>query len=49
MNKSSFSKFDELKVLSSEMDPGEIRFFLLALIKGRGAEVFGKIHPSPIL
>jgi hypothetical protein len=33
-----------LKVLSSEKDPVEIR-----LVKERGAEVFRKIHPSPIL
>jgi hypothetical protein len=34
-----------LKVLSSEMDPAEIR----SSLKKRGAEVFRKIRPSPIL
>jgi hypothetical protein len=39
-----------LKVLSSEMDPAEIRFIRWIVIKERGAEVFlEKIRPSPIL
>ncbi len=38
-----------LKVLSSEMDPAEIRFVRKAFIKEKGAEVFRKIHLFPIL
>jgi hypothetical protein len=32
--------FITLKVLSSEMDPAEIRLILKVFIKGRGAEIF---------
>jgi hypothetical protein len=39
---------NSLKVLSSEMDPAEIRFFKKVFIKERGAVVFKKIRPSPI-
>jgi hypothetical protein len=38
-----------LKVLSSEIDPAEIRFIRKAFTKERGAEVFRKIRPSSIL
>jgi hypothetical protein len=38
-----------LKILSSEMDPAEIRFIQKAFIKERGAEIFRKILPSPTL
>ncbi len=31
------------------MDPAEIRFFWLVFIKERGADIFRKIRPSPIL
>ncbi len=37
------------KVLSSEMDPAEIRFIQKAFIKERGAKVLRKICLSPIL
>jgi hypothetical protein len=38
-----------LKVLSSEMDPAEIRFIRWVVIKERGAEAFKKkLCPSPI-
>jgi hypothetical protein len=37
-----------LKVLSSEMDPAEIKFIRKACIKERGVEVFRKIRQSPI-
>jgi hypothetical protein len=36
-------------VLSSEMDPAEIRFIPKAFIKERGTEVFRKICLFPIL
>ncbi len=38
-----------LKVLSREIHPAEIRFIWKAFIEERGAEVFRKIGPSPIL
>jgi hypothetical protein len=38
-----------LKVLSTEIGPAEIRFIRKVFIKERGAEVFKKIRPSPIL
>ncbi len=38
-----------LKVLSSVMDPAEIRFIRKAFLKERGAEISRKIRPSPIL
>jgi|LakMenE01Jun11ns_1017448.scaffolds.fasta_scaffold7646180_1 hypothetical protein len=38
-----------LKVQSPEMDPAETRFLRKAFIQERGAEVFRKIHLSPIL
>jgi hypothetical protein len=38
-----------LKVLSSDMESAEIRFIRKAFIKERGAKVFRKIRPSPIL
>jgi hypothetical protein len=38
-----------LKVLSSEMDPAEIRFIRYIFIKERGAEIFRKIRTSHIL
>ncbi len=38
-----------LKVLSSEMDPAGIRLVRKVFNKERGAEVFRKICPSPIL
>jgi hypothetical protein len=42
-----------LKVLSSEMDPAEIRFIRKAFINGRSAEVFRKnlpfSHPATAL
>jgi hypothetical protein len=38
-------KLSALKVLSSEMDPAEIRFIRKALITERGAEVFNKNPP----
>jgi hypothetical protein len=38
-----------LKVLSSKMDLAETRFNQKAFIRERGAEVFRKICPSPIL
>jgi hypothetical protein len=34
-------------VLSSEMDPAEIRF--IRKVEEREAEIFRKIHPPPIL
>ncbi len=40
---------NQLKVLSNEMHPAEIRFFRKTFIKERGTEVFRKIHPPPIL
>jgi hypothetical protein len=44
-----FTNSCQLKVLSSEMDPVEIRLIRKVFIKGRGAEVVRKIRPSPIL
>jgi|688.fasta_scaffold2068443_1 hypothetical protein len=38
-----------LKVLSSEMDPAEIRFIRKIFIKERGAEIFRKIRTYHIL
>ena len=37
------------KVLSSEMDPAEIRFIWYVFIKERDAEIFRKIRPSSLL
>jgi hypothetical protein len=36
-----------LKVLSSEMDPAEIRFIRKAFVKEKGADVFRKNPPVP--
>ncbi len=38
-----------LKVLSSEMDPVEIEFIWQAVMKEWGAEISGRIRPSPIM
>ncbi len=38
-----------VKELSSETDPGEIRFIQKVFRKEKGAEVFRKLRPSPIL
>ncbi len=38
-----------IKGMSNEMDPAEIRFIRKVYIKERGTEAFGKISPSPIL
>jgi hypothetical protein len=37
----------KLKVLSSEMDPAEIRFIPKVVIKEKGAEVFRQNLPVP--
>ncbi len=39
----------QLKVLSTDMDPYEIRFIRKVFIKERRAKVFRKIYPSSIL
>jgi hypothetical protein len=37
-----------IKVMSNEMGPAEIRLIRKVFIKERGTEVFRKIRPSPI-
>jgi hypothetical protein len=47
----SFKKFAILKDLSSEMDQKKVisyKYFVV-FTKGRGAEIFSEIRPSPIL
>jgi hypothetical protein len=45
----SYSKWNFLKVLSSETDSAKIRFIRLVVKKVWGADIFRKIHQSPML
>ncbi len=47
--KLKYGKTVPLKVLSNEMDPAQIRFIRLVVIKEWGAEIFRKIRLSPML